>query len=568
MGKIYTNYDNPLPNVTVYGKKNVLPEVTVYPNDVQEQLDELKRIKDPWALPTLEEFVAANLAKLSNGKIRHLPKKINPMYQMLDIPRYDNGKYVVRKGDSPCRIAHNHGMSLQEFYNLNPWTEGGVIHPDDVVKIKEKEKVYIPRMSEELLRGVTVTAKRLRSPKKDKVVQTHKEEADSTKRTLRPKVNTTEQDTSNINNEVKQAMRNAAYQTRSAALNVAEDVLPESDFKEDVVGILKAPTINDTFQMVDAGFKQRGAQAWEKLKSLFDNNSDLPQQFYDRSSQIPEGKYDLFDLPVREGSKLTLRDIDNSQPISNVVSDTTALYRRPDPNRFKANTVTNMNTTRVGFRNRYRSYDSQGHGYGGYNDDPVENTEGIVVASYNPFLRYGHPALSDSNVDYGYGKRPWNYYYGVDDAGHFVHGSDYEKLPKNGYYTRSIAHKITGLSNNVPGQSVLMHKTDGSTSAINLTGSTKAIDKVHRGGTLIAVGNDVVALTGSFDHMNNQIERMKRRHNVDAVTLIEEDNGSYSERWMTKNHKISKDDWRTWFNQNTSKANGNAMYILPNHTNK
>lgn len=78
------------------------------------------------------------------------------------IPKYQQGgnTYTVKKGDSPWKISHDNGISLDEFYRLNPFARK-MIHPNQVVKLREtpKKKVtYIPRQSVELLKGVEVVA--------------------------------------------------------------------------------------------------------------------------------------------------------------------------------------------------------------------------------------------------------------------------------------------------------------------------------------------------------------------------------------------------------------------------
>ena len=48
------------------------------------------------------------------------------------IPKYQQGgdTYVVKKGDSPWKISHDNGISLDELYRLNPFARE-MIHPNN-----------------------------------------------------------------------------------------------------------------------------------------------------------------------------------------------------------------------------------------------------------------------------------------------------------------------------------------------------------------------------------------------------------------------------------------------------
>ncbi|MBO4531411.1 MAG: LysM peptidoglycan-binding domain-containing protein [Paludibacteraceae bacterium] len=48
----------------------------------------------------------------------------------------ENGKYVVKKGDSLWKIAKDHGMTVAELRSLNPkFANSNLIHPDDVLNV-------------------------------------------------------------------------------------------------------------------------------------------------------------------------------------------------------------------------------------------------------------------------------------------------------------------------------------------------------------------------------------------------------------------------------------------------
>lgn len=57
-----------------------------------------------------------------------------------------NDTYQVKKGDSIWRIAHNHGISMDDLRKWNPQIKKDLIHPEDIVNIRRpegrKETVY------------------------------------------------------------------------------------------------------------------------------------------------------------------------------------------------------------------------------------------------------------------------------------------------------------------------------------------------------------------------------------------------------------------------------------------
>lgn len=75
-----------------------------------------------------------------------------------------NNTYIVKKGNSPWQIANDSGISLDEFYRLNPTVkEKGIIHPGDIVKIspdiiKEEVDIRLERQKENIANKNNITA--------------------------------------------------------------------------------------------------------------------------------------------------------------------------------------------------------------------------------------------------------------------------------------------------------------------------------------------------------------------------------------------------------------------------
>lgn len=123
----YINKDNFLPEVEVVAQsKRIVPKRKTREELLQQELDdtkaELNQLKDPWALPSLEDFVQANLSKITKGKIKPLPKKLNPAYYMWGIPQYDKGTEVEDDdslyGELPVvNVGGYHDMYNHQFKN-------------------------------------------------------------------------------------------------------------------------------------------------------------------------------------------------------------------------------------------------------------------------------------------------------------------------------------------------------------------------------------------------------------------------------------------------------------------
>ena len=246
-----------------------------------------------------------------------------------------------------------------------------------------------------------------------------------------------------------------------------------------------------------------------------------------------------------------------------ITRNKTSLYRRPAFDRYRISENINLSDVGLGTRNRFKEYNNQGYPTNTsiYNNTPINNTEGIIISSYNPFFEYGHPLLqkgrsypNTSSVS------NWNYYYGIDSNGNFIHGNDLNDFKKGDVLTKSMAHDVTEvLPNSKPGQCIVVRYVSGRTSPMNMTSSTRAIDKIHRGREILIAGDEARLVSGSAEDLNNEIQSMKKRHGVNSVKLIELDNGSYSEGMRKSNSQLNTNDLNDYFNQNVN--NGNFMYI-------
>lgn len=490
------------------------------------------------------------------------------------IPKYQQGgdTYVVRKGDSPWKISHENGISLDEFYRLNPFARK-MIHPNQVVKLREtpeKKVTYIPRQSVELLKGVEVVA-----PKKTKITpKSHKQKPsnDSIRRQKIVVKNTpSNKQDSSIIDTIKSKVYHGVDSLRKSTRDYLNNNLSEGELKEDVVGVLSAPTIKDSIDQIQNGIGRKLDKFKDKIFDAFSSDNSI-----DTSDTVivPIKVQNAIGLklPIMSRSELEkyrqgIEDrINRDAGLTykpTITRNKTSLYRRPAPDRYRISENINLSDVGLGVRNRFKEYNNQGYPTNTsiYNNTPINNTEGIIISSYNPFFEYGHPLLqkgrSYPNTSY---ISNWNYYYGVDSNGNFIHGDDLNDFKDGDILTKSMAHDVTEvLPDSKPGQGIVVRYVSGRTSPMNMTSSTRAIDKIHRGREILIAGDEARLVSGSAEDLNNEIQSMKKRHGVNSVKLIELDNGSYSEGMRKSNGQLNTNDLNDYFNQNVN--NGNFIYI-------
>lgn len=108
--KLYLNYDNELPNVDVVAKK--LPEVQVVAPRIKTKAEkELEELKDPFALPSFEDYFNAFMESRGIMTPWSVGKYVNPLKRQVNaikygLPMYDegtndnDGKYQYKKADT------------------------------------------------------------------------------------------------------------------------------------------------------------------------------------------------------------------------------------------------------------------------------------------------------------------------------------------------------------------------------------------------------------------------------------------------------------------------------------
>lgn len=497
------------------------------------------------------------------------------------IQKYQQGGqyYTVKAGNSPWQISHDFGIDLEEFYKMNP-SARKMIHPGDKVMIKpasEQKVTYIPRQSVEFLKGVEVTAPKKRKKilkKQELKSQKQRPSNDSIKRQKITvgNISSNKQD-SNLIDTIKSKVYQNADSLRKNTGAFLNGFLSEGDLKDDIVGVLNAPTITDSIDQIQNGIGRN----WDKLMDKINDT------FYPDDEKF--NTTDSIKVPIEVQRKLGInapfmskqqleRYRQNIEDNMNVMSGMsykptqtsgykTSLYRRPASDRYRMSENINLNDVGLGTRNRFKEYNNQGYPINSsvYNNTPINNTEGIIISSYNPFFEYGHPLLekgksypNTSSVN------NWNYYYGVDSNGNFIYGNDLSNFKEGDILTKSMAHDVVGvLTNAIPGHGITLQYANGRTSPMNMTSSTRAIDKIHRGREILIAGNEARLVSGSAEDLNNEIQSMKKRNRVNSVKLIELDNGSYSEGMRKYNNQLSSNDLNDYFNQNVN--NGNFIYI-------
>lgn len=488
--------------------------------------------------------------------------------------KYQQGgnTYTVKKGDSPWKIAHDNEISLDEFYRLNPFARK-MIHPNQVVKLREtpnKKVTYIPRQSVALLKGVEVVAPR--KPKVTPKPQKQKPSNDSIrKQKIIVKNTSSNKQDSSIIDTIKSKVYHGVDSLRKSTRDYLNNNLSESELKEDVVGVLNAPTIKDSIDQIQNGIGRELDKFKDKIFDTFSSDKStgtsdtviVPIEVQNvigiKSPIMTRSELEKYRQGIEDNINRNLGLI--YKPT--IIRNKTSLYRRPAPDRYRISENINLSDVGLGTRNRFKEYNNQGYPTNTsiYNNTPINNTEGIIISSYNPFFEYGHPLLqkgrSYPNTSY---ISNWNYYYGVDSNGNFIHSNDLNDFKKGDILTKSMAHDVTEvLPNSKPGQGIVIRYVSGRTSPMNMTSSTRAIDKIHRGREILIAGDEARLVSGSAEDLNNEIQSMKKRHGVNSVKLIELDNGSYSEGMRKSNGQLNTNDLNDYFNQNVN--NGNFIYI-------
>lgn len=452
--------------------------------------------------------------------------------------------YIVKKGDSPWAISHKYGIALEDFYKLNPKARM-MIHPNDVVNlVDEDNKTYNARNSLAMLQGVTVTAKR-KSIKNTKPIK--------------PITRATESKSSNISIPNIEIPKISEEDIKRSVINAVNKVpVLSTDTKQDINGIINAPTWNDRLQQLYFG----AGQKFDKLQRKI--NEYIPDFVQNDEDRIGAEVGPIIQQAIRE-NLIRQYHGDYLPTINSTDTIPKNIRNNRDENQYLLSENINLNDTQLGYRNRYY-YNSRGERKSNiYNTKPIDRTEGAIISSYAPFLPYGSKALSVGTEypDHPNSSKSWNYYYGIDN-GKFVFGKDYSKFSKNSYLTKTIAHEIENVYEDKNGNS-RMTFANGKTSPINITSGNSKVDRVHKGRELIVVGDEARLVSGTISQINSAIQDMKRRHGVDYVTLVELDNGSYSEGLRTYTKNITEKDLQKYYNQNVN--NGHFLYINNDNNN-
>lgn len=340
----------------------------------------------------------------------------------------------------------------------------------------------------------------------------------------------------------------------------------EEEFKQDAILALQAPTAQDTYDMA---LNKLSDKLDINFHTINENTSGdivkIKYPFGDEYIRVPDNKfnYEQFIQDFKEASKQYEQEwIDKYGP------KTTIRERMPGNLRgskrhlqhwYMSNEDINLNQVSLGYRNRNKKYDE----YGNIVDNTFDNTpiksKGVIITSNEVFLPYGSYALSPGHnyaLHQGQGS-DWNYYYGIRN-GKFIFGDDYSKFQKGDILTKTYGKKVSKLiDNGVDGFNLIL--SDGSLSSTNITSSNSKVQPYHRGRTILIADNEARLVSGSFEHINKVFEDMKKRHNTKYITLVELDNGSFSEGLRTDSGEINSNDWDTFFKQND--LNGHNLYL-------
>lgn len=134
--KIYLNYDNELPNVDVVAKR--LPEVQIAAPRIKIKAEkELEELKDPFALPSFEDYFNAFMESRGIMTPWSVGKYVNPLKRQVNaikygLPMYDEGKNNAQEarsginyiddyyGSAGFKARLNHADNADYYPGYNP----------------------------------------------------------------------------------------------------------------------------------------------------------------------------------------------------------------------------------------------------------------------------------------------------------------------------------------------------------------------------------------------------------------------------------------------------------------
>ena len=204
---------------------------------------------------------------------------------------------------------------------------------------------------------------------------------------------------------------------------------------------------------------------------------------------------------------------------------------------------------------------------------PINNTEGIIITTFNPFMPY-KKFKPDSLTSY----------IGIDPQGKLKVGT-YNNFKDGDYLSKTFSNDVedfivdangnqmwkedTKHGNNYQYVPVINVKENGKTKqgALNIlanqnrkiTPDANKYNLIAGGAVILQAGDEVRIVSGSVNDIKKQFYDMKQRHKTSTVKTYTLDAGTYNTGLRTFDKNITTQDQVEYDNQNN--GGGNGLYL-------
>jgi hypothetical protein len=257
-------------------------------------------------------------------------------------------------------------------------------------------------------------------------------------------------------------------------------------------------------------------------------------------------------------SKIPQQTIQLPQPPPIITGDT--LWDDKEKGIYHIPEIIDLKRTKFGYRNRndLTPVKSDGYIFGSIDSEDNPNK--------NPLLNSNDKSIKNNNI-----------YVGIDNDGNIA--ADYGVNLKNtekklldfnsyenitGFAKDKDGKFILKKSDAAKGYSIPLFQTEYNT--INGTSGTflKNNSDANKygnitGGHLIIATPDLkkqILISGSLNDIDNQLQKFKKENNVNKVTVVQTDNGTYSRNFRTQNGMINSEQWKILKDRNTGGSSG------------
>jgi len=295
--------------------------------------------------------------------------------------------------------------------------------------------------------------------------------------------------------------------------------------------------------------KQNDTGLLDQLAGKINDGVEMAKNWWERNQAK--------DNPNLKERVSSIRMTDINKPIltGDTIKDSARRYHLPE--------VIDLQKNKFGVRNR--------------GQNTLINTPGGVVTSFDPFVNSKEYFSRTKDADN-------SSYIGVDDEGQIKVGQKKDFMEGNFKVSKTFSNRVVDINKDAKGNFVLENSNPNASKntlsptisvlgedgkikngKMNIllpkeTNGSKSYDLVTGGRYIMKTPDgETKMVSGSLENISKTFYAMKKKHPyVDMYTL---DNGAYSRGLRTYDQKLTKDDLRSYDNQNS--GGGNFAYLLP-----